>query len=133
MGNPRQARNRAALNPSRHTGMSAVGLIASIAGVVALVVLTLRLAPHYIDFRTLQAVMNGLPGAQIHEMDKRTVLETLQKRFKINNLRSFQVRDVVTIERGKTDTKILVDYEIRESLLGNADIVLVFSESYSYR
>jgi len=137
MGKPRQVCkmqfNTAVFNRSAQSGMSAIGLVASIAAVVAFVVLTLRLAPHYIDFRTLQAVMDGLPGAQVHEMDRRTIQDTLQKRFKINNLRSFRARDVITIDRSKTDTKILVDYEIREPLLGNADIVLVFSESFSYR
>ena len=142
MENPRQVRrvragrvpfNRVVLNRSMQRGMSAIAVVASIAAVVSLVVLTLRLAPHYIDFRTLQAVMEDLPSAQIHEMDKRTILDTLKKRFKINNLRSFRARDVMSIDRSKTDTKILIAYEIREPLIGNAEIVLVFSESYSYR
>ena len=142
MENPRQVRrvrtgrvqfNTVVLNRSMQRGMSAIAVVASIAAVVSLVVLTLRLAPHYIDFRTLQAVMDDLPGAQIHEMDKRTILDTLKKRFKINNLRSFRARDVMSIDRSKTDTKILIAYEIREPLIGNAEIVLVFSETYSYR
>ncbi len=127
-------RNRGqAVNLSGQSGMSALGLIATIAVVVAFVVLTLRLGPHYIDFRTLQAVMGDLPGAEVHEMDKRAILETLQKRFKINNLRSFRARDVISIDRNKSGTTILINYEIREPLLGNADIVLTFNESYSYR
>ena len=128
MRNPRQS-----VRFITQGGMSALGMVATIAAVVGFVILTLRLVPHYIDFRTLQVVMDDLPGPQIHQMDKREILDTLGKRFKINNLRAFRARDVVSIDRKKTDTTILVDYEIREPLLFNADIVLVFSESYSYR
>jgi hypothetical protein len=114
-------------------GMSGLGMVSTVAIVIVFVVLTLRLAPHYIDFQTLRAVMDDLPGPQVHEMEKRAILETLEKRFKINNLRSFTARDVVTIDRNKGGTTISVDYEIREPLLFNADIVLVFKETYSYQ
>jgi hypothetical protein len=124
--------HRRAMNVRQH-GMSVIGMIATMAVVVVLVVLALRLAPHYIDYQTLRVVMDGLPGQEIHEMDKRAIYESLEKRFKINNLRSFKVRDVVSIERDKTATTLLVNYEIREPLLLNADIVLVFDEKYSYR
>ena len=125
--------HRRVANASSQNGMSGVGLIATIAGVVVLVVMTLRLAPHYIDYQTMRTVMRDLSGPEIHKMEKRNIVESLQKRFKINNLRSFKVRDVVSIDRDKTGTSILISYEIREPLLFNADIVLVFNEQYSYR
>ena len=67
--------------------MSTIGLISTIAGIVAFVVLTLRLAPHYIDFQTLHTVLEDLPGPQVHEMDKRAIFDTVQKRMKINNIK----------------------------------------------
>jgi hypothetical protein len=77
--------------------------------------------------------MDDLPGPAVHEMEKRAIIETLQKRFKINNLRAFRARDVVSIDRSKNGTILLVSYEIREPLIGNADIVMSFNEQYSYR
>ena len=124
--------HRNIINSYRAGGMSTIGLISTIAGIVAFVVLTLRLAPHYIDFQTLHTVLEDLPGPQVHEMDKRAIFETVQKRMKINNLRSFTARDVISIDRNKAGTTLHVKYEIREPLVGNANIVLDFKEQYSY-
>lgn len=114
-------------------GLSALGMIATVAVVAAVIVLSLRLGPHYIDYYTLRAVMDDLPADQIHGMDKAAIRESLEKRFKINNLRSFSVRDVVTIDKTREETNILVSYEVREPLVYNADVVLVFEQQYSYR
>lgn len=124
--------HRKVVSWSRQDGVSALGMVAGLAALVAVVVLLLRLGPHYIDFQTLRSVMEGLDGPQVHEMDKRAIFQTLEKRFKINNLRSFRVRDRVSINRDKTGTTVVVAYEIREPLIGNADIVLAFDEKYSY-
>ena len=124
--------HRKVVSWSRQDGVSALGMVAGLAALVAVVVLMLRLGPHYIDFQTMRSVMEGLDGPQVHEMDKRAIFQTLEKRFKINNLRSFRVRDRVSIERDKTGTTVVVKYEVREPLVGNADIVLAFDEKYSY-
>lgn len=114
-------------------GMSAVSLIAVVALVAGFVVLGLRLGPHYIDFQTLDSIMEGLPAGQIHEMDKGAIRELLTKRYKINNIRDLNLREVVSIERKKDTTNITIDYEIREPLVYNIDAVLSFNETYSYR
>ena len=114
--------HRKVVSWSRQDGVSALGMVAGLAALVAVVVLMLRLGPHYIDFQTMRSVMEGLDGPQVHEMDKRAIFQTLEKRFKINNLRSFRVRDRVSIERDKTGTTVVVKYEVREPLVGNADI-----------
>jgi hypothetical protein len=124
--------HRKVVSWSRQDGVSALGMVAGLAALVAVVVLMLRLGPHYIDFQTMGSVMEGLNGLQVNEMDKRAIFQTLEKRFKINNLRSFRVRDRVSIERDKTGTTVVVKYEVREPLIGNADIVLAFDEKYSY-
>lgn len=114
-------------------GMSVVSLLAVVTLVAGVVVLALRLGPHYIDFQTLDSIMDGLPSAQIHEMDKAAIRDLLTKRYKINNIRDLNLREVVSIERKKDSTDITIDYEIREPLVYNIDAVLTFSETYSYR
>ncbi len=117
---------------STQRGMSGLGMMVTAAAVIALVMLALRTIPHYIDFQTIGSIMDDLSAAQVHEMEKRTIVETLQKRFKINNVRSMTVKDVLSIERSNAGTTIVVDYEIREPLVGNVAIVLVFNETYNY-
>ena len=112
------------------------GTAAWLAGAIALVsivTLTLRLGPHYIDFRTLQSIMDSLPADEVHAMDNRSVRDLLQKRFLINNIRDMSVRDIMTFDRSKKGTQIIVAYEKREHILFNIDVVLTFTESYNYQ
>ena len=117
----------------RPKGMSMLGLVFVVMIVASAVTLALRLGPHYIDFRTIDSVMQGLPATQIHQMSKSEIREMLLKRYKINNIRDLNLREVVAIERKKDQTDIVVDYEIREPLVYNVDALLTFSETYSYR
>ncbi len=116
----------------RQRGAVSLGIIIIIAAVGGAVWLSLRLIPHYIDFETMKSVMEDLPGPQIHEMDKRAIRDSLEKRFKINNLRSFKVRDVVKIERTSKNTVVSIAYEVREPLMFNIDMVLSFEDQYTY-
>ncbi|MCZ6711402.1 MAG: DUF4845 domain-containing protein [Gammaproteobacteria bacterium] len=125
--------HRQIVDLSRPRGLSTLGIMGIVGLLAAVVVLTFRLAPHYSDFQTLSAVMDGLSGPEVHGMAKRDVYELLLKRFKINNLREFTPRDVISIDRNKLDTTVDVFYEIREPIIGNVEVILVFEETYSYR
>ena len=114
-------------------GLSAIGLLGGLALLASALTLILRLGPHYIDWQTMKSVFNGLPKAQMHTMPKGEIRETLQKRFKVNSLRDFDLSEIVTIERQKGETTLLVQYERREPIVANVDVVLSFSERYQYR
>ena len=118
---------------SQQRGAGTIGWLAGALALVSIITLTLRLGPHYLDFRTLQVVMDSLPEDEVHEMDNRSVRALLQKRFLINNIRSVKVRDIVKFDRSKNSTEISIGYEVREHLLFNIDAVLTFNESYRYQ
>ena len=117
----------------RPAGVSGMGLIVVLTLVAGLIVVSLRLGPHYIDWQTLNSIMRDLPSTRIHEMDKREIREMLTKRYKINNIRDLNLREVVSIERKKDTTNITVNYEVREPMFYNVDAMLTFNETYSYR
>lgn len=121
------------INMRQQEGAVSLGIIIIIAAVGGFLWLSLRLIPHYIDFETVKSVMEDLPGPQVHEMDKSAIRESLEKRFKINNLRTFKVRDVVKIERTSKSTVVNVAYEVREPLMFNIDVVLSFQDEYIYQ
>ncbi|MCZ6642741.1 MAG: DUF4845 domain-containing protein [Gammaproteobacteria bacterium] len=118
---------------SHQRGAGTAAWLAGAIALVSIVTLTLRLGPHYIDFRTLQAIMDSLPADEVHAMDNRSVRDLLQKRFLINNIRDMRVRDIMTFDRSKKGTQIIVTYEKREHILFNIDVVLTFTESYNYQ
>jgi hypothetical protein len=66
-------------------------------------------------------------------MSRPEIREALEKRFKVNNIRDFKVSDVITVERLRDNTVLDLEYERREHLFLNVDVVLTFSEQYQYQ
>ena len=110
-----------------------LAMVVGLSGLVAVLTLVLKLGPHYIDFQTMKSIFNALPAAQVHTMPKGEIYDALGKRFKVNSLRDFDVKDIVSIERQKTGTVVTVAYERRENIVANVDAVLSFSEQYQFK
>lgn len=117
---------------SRQGGLTGVGWLATLILVVMAITLTLKLAPHYIDFYTMQSVLEGLPEQEVHSMSRTDVNDVLEKRFKINNLRDFKIRDIITVERNRDATVLEVRYERREHIFLNVDVVITFHKRYEF-
>jgi len=117
---------------NRNGGASIVGLILGLTGLVVVITLALRLGPHYIDWRTMQTVFENLHRQPVNEMSKAQIREAVGKSFRINSLRDFDLKNILTIDVQKDKTILQVHYEQREHILMNVDMVLTFDESYQY-
>jgi hypothetical protein len=115
------------------TGASAISTLCVLLVVVSILSLALKLGPHYIDFRTIQSVVNQLPPNEVNTMPRAAVFEALEKRFPLNSLYDFKVRDIIQFERGPEATTLTVAYEKRENLFMNIDVVIRFDKRYEYR
>ncbi len=103
-----------------------IGLLVTAAGGV------LRLGPHYIDFRVVQDVMDRLPAAEVHaDMSRAQITDHFRRQFRVENFR-VPLKEMLVIERSREETVVNIDYEIREHLFYNIDVVLVFSEQRTF-
>lgn len=117
---------------ARQRGLTGMGWLMVLIVLAAAITLTLRLAPHYIDFYTVKSVIQGLPAQEVRTMSRSSLLEALKKRFKINNLRDFDIRDIIDLQRSRDNTVLEVRYERREHLFFNVDVVISFHERFEY-
>ena len=113
-------------------GLTAIGLLAGLVLLATTFTLILKLGPHYIDWQTMKSVISDLPQNQVHTMAKDEIRESLQKRFRVNSLRDFELKKILSIDRQKGETTLVIEYERREPIVANVDIVLSFSERYQY-
>ena len=114
---------------ARHCrGMGMWGYIWLLGGVGVVVTLGLRLAPHYMNFRAVQSIITTLDADSVRGQSKRQIYDTLTKRFKINSLYDMEPAKIIAIERLKAGTTLRIDYEVREKLVYNADVVLSFQD-----
>ena len=117
----------------RERGMTFLGVVALLVGVAAVITLLLRLGPHYLDWTTMDTILEDLSRENVHQMSKADIRGSLAKRFRVNSLRGFDLREVIKIERNKVDTSLTVEYEKREPIVFNIDIVLSFSGQHRYQ
>jgi uncharacterized protein YabE (DUF348 family) len=116
----------------RQRGMALVQWLFLIMIVGGLATAAIRTVPHYIDFYTMVSVVEALPDEQVHTMSKQGIRASLKKRFKINNIRDLDPAKVVAIERKKGETELTLNYEVREHMFYNIDIVLSFNKRFNY-
>lgn len=117
---------------SKQGGASFLSWIVIAAMVSALGLIAARLAPAYVDFRTICTLIEALPRDQVHTMSKIEIKEALSKRFLINNIRDLKVDEILTIDRKRDGTFLVLKYEVREPLIYNISIVAAFDKTFEY-
>jgi hypothetical protein len=117
---------------SKQGGASFLSWIMIAAMVSVLGLIAARLAPAYVDFRTICTLIEALPRDQVHTMTKMEIKEALSKRFLINNIRDLKVDDILTIDRKRDGTFLVLKYEVREPLIYNIWIVAAFDKTFEY-
>lgn len=126
-------RQQTFIGPRGQQGMSKWGWLITIIAIISIITTALRIGPHYIDFRIVQGVMDKLPVGEVHQNMSRRQIEThFSKQFRIESF-GLPLKDVMTIERDRDETIINIDYEIREHLFYNVDVVLAFSDQRTFK
>ncbi len=118
---------------SKQGGASFLSWIIIAAMVSAIGLIGARLAPAYLDYRTITTLIEALPADKVHLMSKGEIYDALHKRFLINNIRDLDVTKILTVERKRDGTSLLLNYEKREPLLYNISIVVSFDKRFDYQ
>jgi hypothetical protein len=88
----------------------------------------LRLGPHYIDFRIVQSVADRLDIGSVHQkMSRAEIMEHFEKQFRVESIYT-PVSQRVRVDRDREQTVLNIDYEVREHLFFDIDVVLSFNE-----
>ena len=112
---------------SRQRGISFIGVILLLAAVGFVVMTVVKLGPSYMTFLTVRSVMEDVredPSA-FADRQGRGIINSLMRRLNINEVRSLNKKDF-KMKREADGMKLSVDYEVREHLIGNVDVILVF-------
>lgn len=120
------------LGASGQRGLSIYGWLAVMVIAAGVLISILRLGPHYIDYNIVIGIMDRLPAEEVHSMPRDKIREHFNKQFRIENFR-IPLKDIMTIERGGGQTVLDINYEVREHMVYNVDVVLSFSEKRTYK
>lgn len=116
--------------PSKMRGLSVVGWLLVAAVVVVLGSAAIKIIPAYMEFNTIRGTLNSvLQDSKSALKSDSEILSDIDKRFMINNVKAITYHDIVVERQGNTMI-LSVDYEVRENLFGNVDLVMTFSDEF---
>jgi hypothetical protein len=120
--------------PHKQAGMGAVGWLLTILALGATASLAGKLVPLYSDYNIMANVLDGMAEEDgfIHKSDS-AIAQTMKKRFRVNGVRTFNIKDNIKINRTSNGVELVMDYEIRMDFLRNIDMVVSFDKKVELR
>ena len=102
-------------------------VILSILGIAVLV--GVKLAPKYLDFYSVKSLLNQVAQQDfVGTPKKREVWSSISKHLDVNYIEYIK-KEHLTVKQQKDGTHIIIDYEVREPIMGNVDVVMSFKHS----
>lgn len=115
----------------RQSGLSMFGVLMLLIVLAIVMNVGLTLGPHYMDNRSLTQVIETLDPGLVKGGSKTRIHTAVNKGLKVNSIRTLKSEDIVAIKNDKKKgNKLMLDYEIRENIFANVDVVLVFHKEF---
>lgn len=119
--------------PHRQAGASTLVMLVMVLFFGGLLMLTVRLAPAYIDNLTVQELMERLDKNENPvAMTPVQLRDWVKRQLQVNNVDSFDA-SYVTMEKRGDVALVTVEYEVRTDLFFNVDAVIQFRHEYEMR
>jgi len=109
-------------------GMTAIGWLLVLGLIAFFILITLRLLPMYLEFGKVASVIESLqnePG--ISNLSRSEIIKLVSRRFDVNDVSSVDPK-LIKVGKDKGLLTVSIDYEQREHLIGNVDVVAVFNK-----
>jgi len=111
-------------------GLTFLSIILILGLIAFFVLLTLKIAPIYMNHSKVVNALSALENMpDIEIMSKREIQMSLNKRFNMNYVEKVGGDDI-TITKSSNYTKVEIEYEIVEKLVGNLSVLVEFSDSF---
>ncbi|MFV2057600.1 MAG: DUF4845 domain-containing protein [Thiohalomonadales bacterium] len=112
----------------RQSGITAISLLVILAVVVFFVMIGFSVVPVYMEnFKVKSHLSKMEEESSLEEMSDAEIIDTLFRRFQIDNVDSVAKQDV-SILRGEKSTEVNLNYEVYAPFLSNIEIVFAFKE-----
>ena len=115
----------------RQAGISSVGFVFTIALGFLLLTCTLKMLPVYIQNWNVQSVLDSVQSEHLERstpLTKAEIRSRINKRLNINQITVLTSKQI-TIEKTAEAYTVIANYEVREQLFSNIDVVMKFDNN----
>ena len=114
----------------KQKGLSPIGVLFMVCTFAFVLLLFFKLSPFYMDYWTLRTVFSDVGAIpNVTKQPNSEITKILAKRLIINSFRDFSAQRDSYIERDGGVLTMGFEYEVREHMIGNIDVVLSFSHA----
>lgn len=108
--------------------MTAIGWLLVLGLIAFFTLITLRLVPLYLEYGKVASALESLqnePG--ITSQSRSEIVTLVTRRFDVNDVREVDPK-LIKVSKDKGMLTVSIDYERREHLIGNVDVVATFDK-----
>lgn len=117
---------------SNQRGMTAIGWAIVLGLIAFFALLTLRLAPVYLENYEVKSVLASLKNEpEIGQKSAREIRNLVDNRLYINGVQAVQAKEFQIVQKGGTTT-VSIDYEERRPFIGNVELLVHFMDSVEF-
>ncbi len=113
------------MNKNRLKGMTLIGFLLLLSAVVFCAYIGMKLVPIYMNHYNIVNAMKGLaeePGSA--QYSEARVRDLLSRKLSVNYVRSLRADQIRLVK--SPQPQLVLEYEVREGLIGNIDVVVSF-------
>ena len=126
--------NRRVLQGKHRQRGSMGGIMVTLLVVAAVVSVGSRLIPLYLDHNTMGTIMEKMSQENGLALESEAnIRDTMRKRLKMNNIRDFDLKEHLKIDRSKIGTELVLEYEVRIHLVDNLGLIAAFNKKVPLR
>ncbi|TLX54697.1 DUF4845 domain-containing protein [Stutzerimonas nosocomialis] len=115
-------------------GMSMLGWVMVLAVVAFVASTAFKMMPHYFDYMSMDKIITSVETDRA--LDIRSVRDFyshVNKGMQVNGVRDIKLEDVLKVEVENNEFKAHLNYEKREPMIRNLDLVARFDKEYRLR
>lgn len=116
---------------SKQSGGSFISILAFLVLVVFALNFLVRIFSLHWDDRVLVSILDDLPEVIERDTTVKEVQKLIANRLDMNRLRAISTDELV-ITKHNDQIKVIWQYERRDHVMSNVDIILSFNHEYSY-
>ena len=114
----------------KQKGMTFIGLVLVIAGIVFVAIIAMKLVPAYIEFFTVKKTLLALKtNGSLKSMGVTEIQKSFDKTTAVDDIKSVNGRDLDIAKDDAGNTTVAVEYQVVVPLVGNVSALLDFKAS----
>lgn len=111
---------------NKQRGMTFIGTVLMVAGIVFVAVIGMKMVPAYLEFMSVQKAINNIASnPDFASMGKKEIYESFSKTAAIDNISSIKANELV-ITQSDLGPVVIAEYQVVVPLMGNVSVLLDF-------